>query len=86
MEILAPLSALPAPERVIRDYAAHVTADPADRAGSFRGFVAASDYAKRHPATPSLVIETHQRALATIGEEVLRRHGAAAHPPRRPAA
>ena len=78
VEILESLALRHSPEDVIRDYAAHVTANPKDRAGSFRSFVCNGDYNK-NPSLPreTMVGEYYSRAMAWIGEEMEVRHAAA---------
>jgi hypothetical protein len=78
VEILESLSLRHSPEDIIRDYAAYVTANPKDRAGSFRSFVCNSRY-NQNPPRPieTLVGEWYRKAMDQIGAELERRHAEA---------
>jgi hypothetical protein len=78
IEILDKLALEHSPEEVIADYAAHVSANPKDRAGSFCSFVFNSKYNTRRPAAgTSMVDKLAQKAMDEIGRELERRHAEA---------
>jgi hypothetical protein len=78
VEILAGLALRHCLEDVVGDYADYVTANPKDRAGSFRSFICNSRYNK-NPSRPieTLVGEYYRRAMDQIGPELERRHAEA---------
>jgi len=71
VELLETLALRHSAENIIRDYAAYVTANPKDRAGSFRSFVFNSEYNKNPPRRiETLVGEYCRRAFDQIGREM----------------
>ncbi len=78
MEILESLALRHCPEDIIRDYAAYLTANPKDRAGSFRSFVCNSPYNQNPPLSIETIVgEWYSKAIDQIGAEVERRQAAA---------
>lgn len=78
VEILEGLALRHPPEDIIRDYAAYVTANPKDYAGSFRSFICNSEYNKNPPRLiETMVGECYRRAMDQIGPELERRHAEA---------
>ncbi len=78
VEILESLALRHCPEDIIRDYAAYLTANPKDRAGSFRSFVCNSPYNQNPPLSIETIVgEWYSKAIDQIGAEVERRQAAA---------
>jgi hypothetical protein len=61
VEILEGLALRHCPEDIIRDYADYVTANPRDRAGSFRSFICNSGYNKNPPRPIETLIGEYYR-------------------------
>lgn len=78
VEILEGLALRHPPEDIIRDYAAYVTANPKDRASSFRSFIFNSGYNK-NPSRPidTMLGECYRRAMDQIRPELEKRQAEA---------
>ncbi len=74
MEMLDGLALRHSPERIIRGYQEYLSANPKDRASSFRSFICNSRYnSDPPPLIDTMVGQCYQRAMDDIGQELERR-------------